>query len=97
MRIVGKYTAQKVHGFAHVRFAVPFTTTTTREEHALIDQYFQTLGLTGGVLLILGVGILIFLLVAVFLEMRTRKAFPERKKRSSSDSLFSFGDDDDDD
>ena len=62
----------------------------------MLDQYFDTLGLTGGVLLILGIGIVFFLLVAMVLEMRTRKAFPNRKKRGDDEGLFGFGDDDDD-
>lgn len=62
----------------------------------MLQQYFDTLGLTGGVLLILGIGIVVFLLVAIVLERRTRKAFPNRKKRSDDDGLFGFDDDDDD-
>lgn len=62
----------------------------------VLDQYFDTLGLTGGVLLIFGIGIVVFLIVAALLELRTRKAFPNRKKRSDDDGLFDFGNDEDD-
>ena len=63
----------------------------------MLDQYFATLGLTGGVLLILGIGIVVFLLVAIVLEMRTRKAYPGRARRSDDDGFFSDDDDEEDD
>lgn len=46
----------------------------------MFDEYFAYFGLTGGVLLIIGIGLLIFLLVAIILERRTKLLFPERHK-----------------
>lgn len=62
----------------------------------LLDQYFETLGLTGGVLVIFGIGIVIFLLVAVILELKTRKLFPDRKTKRGEGGLFDFDDEDED-
>lgn len=62
----------------------------------LLDQYFETLGLTGGVLVIFGIGIVIFLLVAVVLELKTRKLFPDRKTKRGEGGLFDFDDEDED-
>ena len=62
-----------------------------------IDKYFDFFGLTAGVLIILGIGILIFLIVAIIAERRTRVLFPDRKKKPGEDDGFlDFGDDDDD-
>lgn len=62
----------------------------------MIEQYFNTMGITNGTLIILGVGILIFLLIAILLEHRTRMIFPDRKKRDDDDEgLFDLFDDDD--
>ena len=63
----------------------------------MIDQFFDTVGLTAGILIILGIGLLVFLLVAVVMESRTRSLFPDRPKRKGEDSIFDFSDDDDDD
>lgn len=65
----------------------------------MFDEYFAYFGLTGGVLLIIGIGLLIFLLVAIILERRTKLLFPERHKPASkSDDVFlSFDDDEDED
>ena len=61
----------------------------------MIEQYFNTMGITNGTLIILGVGILIFLLIAILLEHRTRMIFPDRKKRDDDDEgLFDLFDDD---
>lgn len=62
----------------------------------MLDQYFETLGLTGGVLVIFGIGIVIFLLVAVILELKTRKLFPDRKTKRGEGGLFDFDDEDED-
>lgn len=58
----------------------------------MFDQYFEYFGLTGGVLIIIGVGLLVFLLVAVVLERRTKILFPERKKPQADDDFLSFDD-----
>lgn len=63
----------------------------------MIDEYFETVGLTAGVLIILGVGLLICFLIAAAMESRTRQLFPDRKKRKGDDDIFDFGDDDEDD
>ena len=63
----------------------------------MIDQYFDTFGITAGILIIVGVGLVLFLLIAFILERRTRILFPERQKRSDDESFFDFGDDDDED
>lgn len=64
-----------------------------------IKQYFDFFGLTWGVLIIIGVGILIFLLVAIILEHRTKLIFPNRPDSDDDDDFefdFGFGDDDED-
>lgn len=61
----------------------------------MLDNYFNTLGLTWGVLLILGIGIVLFLIVAIILEHTTRKKFPERPADDDGDSGFLSFDDDD--
>ena len=66
-----------------------------------IKQYFDFFGLTWGVLIIIGVGILIFLLVAIILEHRTKLIFPNRPDSDDDDDDdfefdFGFGDDDED-
>ena len=65
----------------------------------MFDEYFAYFGLTGGVLLIIGIGLLIFLLVAIILERRTKLLFPERHKPASKsdDDCLSFDDDEDED
>lgn len=61
----------------------------------MFDQYFDYFGLTGGVLIIIGAGLLLFLLVAVILERRTKILFPERPKPQEDDDFLSFDDADD--
>lgn len=61
----------------------------------MFDQYFDYFGLTGGVLIIIGVGLLLFLLIAVILERRTKILFPERSKSQEDDDFLSFDDADD--
>ena len=63
----------------------------------MIDQYFDTFGITAGILIIVGVGLVLFLLIAILLERRTRILFPERQKKSDDESFFDFGDEDDED
>ncbi len=63
----------------------------------MIDQYFDTFGITAGILIVVGVGLVLFLLIAVILERRTRILFPERQKKSDDESFFDFGDEDDED
>lgn len=58
----------------------------------MFDDFFEYFGLTGGMLLIIGVGLLIFLLVAVVLERRTKMLFPNREKPQSDDDFLSFDD-----
>lgn len=58
----------------------------------MLDGYFEYFGLTGGVLLIIGAGLLLFLVIAVILERRTKMLFPEREKPKADDSS-SFEDD----
>ena len=60
-----------------------------------INRYFDFFGLTWGVLIIIGAGVLVFLLVAVILERRTKLIFPSRDANGDED--FDFDDDDDDD
>lgn len=60
----------------------------------MLDGYFEYFGLTGGVLLIIGAGLLLFLLIAVILERRTKMLFPEREKPKADDDFPSFVDDD---
>ena len=62
----------------------------------MLDQYWEMFGLQGGVLLIVGVGLVIFLLVAIILERRTRIIFPERGE-SDDHGFFSFDYDEEDD
>lgn len=62
----------------------------------MLDQFFDYFGLTYGVLIILGVGLLIFLLIAVVLERRTKILFPERQKTKSS-GFFDDDEEEDDD
>ncbi len=63
-----------------------------------LDPFFNAVGVTGGVLIFVGAGVLIFLLIAIVLEMRTRTLFPEHPKRKDSDDdgFLDFGDDDED-
>lgn len=61
----------------------------------MIDNFFNTFGLTGGVLIILGAGIVLFLLIAIVLERRTKILFPERPKEDDNDDFLSFKDDGD--
>ena len=63
----------------------------------MIEEFFDTVGLTAGILIILGIGIVIFLIVAVIMEVRTRSLFPDRPKRPGEGGIFDFSDDDDDD
>ena len=63
----------------------------------LIDDFFNTVGLTGGVLIILGVGIVLFLLIAIILERRTKILFPEHAKQDDNDDFLSFDDTDEED
>lgn len=63
----------------------------------MLETYFDTVGLTGGILIVLLVGILIFLGVAVAMESKTRQLFPDRKKSKDEESFFDFGDDEDED
>ena len=61
-----------------------------------IARYFEHFGLTFGTLIILGIGIIIFLIVAFIAERRTRVIFPDRKKKEGDDGGFlDFSDDDD--
>ncbi len=55
-----------------------------------LNQYFDHFGLTAGVLIIIGVGILIFLVVAIIAERRTKVLFPSRQKKEDDDDRFSF-------
>ena len=63
----------------------------------MIDQYFDTFGITAGILIVVGVGLVLFLLIAIILERRPRILFPERQKKSDDESFFDFGDEDDED
>ena len=68
------------------------------QEGTLLNGYFEQFGLTAGVLIILGIGIVIFLIVALIAERKTRILFPDRKRRrGEDDSFFNFDDDEDDD
>lgn len=67
------------------------------QDGSFLDSYFNYFGLQGGIGIILGVGIVIFLIIAIIAERKTRILFPERPKRRGEDEgLFDFGDDDDD-
>ncbi len=60
-----------------------------------INRYFDFFGLTWGVLIIIGVGVLVFLLVAVILERRTKLIFPNRAADGDDEDFdFDFEDDD---
>ena len=60
-----------------------------------VDKYFEYFGLTGGVLLILAVGIVLFLAIAFIAERKTKALFPDRKRRGDDDGgFFDFDDDD---
>ena len=49
-------------------------------------------------MIVLGAGLLIFLIVAIVAERKTRILFPDRKKRpGESDGFLNFDDDDEDD
>ena len=63
----------------------------------MIEQYFSYFGNTAGVLIVIGAGIVLFLIIAFLLELRTRKLFPERSKSDDDFDLFDFDDEDDDD
>lgn len=64
----------------------------------MFDEYFNYFGLTGGVLIIIGIGLVLFLLIAMILERRTKLLFPERGKPQASepsdDDFLSIDDDD---
>ena len=60
----------------------------------IVNQYFDFFGLTWGVLIVVGAGILIFLVVAIVLERRTKLIFPTR---DGGDDDFDFDFDDDED
>lgn len=60
----------------------------------MIEEYFNYFGNTAGVLIIVGAGLLLFLLIAFVLELRTRKMFPERAKSDDDYDLFGFDDED---
>lgn len=66
-----------------------------------LNTFFEHFGLTGGVLIILGAGIVIFLIVAIIAERKTKLLFPNRAKKQDEeeDDSFSFDflDFDDDD
>ena len=61
----------------------------------IVNQYFDFFGLTWGVLIVIGAGVLIFLVVAIVLERRTKLIFPERDG-AGDDFDFDFGFDDED-
>ncbi len=64
-----------------------------------LNKYFDFFGLTWGVLIIIGAGVLIFLIVAIILERRTKLIFPNREVSDDEEDFdfdFGFGDDDDD-
>ena len=63
----------------------------------MFDGLFDYFGLTGGVLVIIGAGLILFLLIAIILEHRTRLLFPQRAKSESDDDFLSFDDDEDED
>ena len=60
----------------------------------MIDQFFDYFGIQGGVLIVIGVGIVLFLIIAFVLERRTRIMFPERNKSDDDFDLFDFSDED---
>ena len=56
-----------------------------------IEMYFDYFTLVPGVLIIIGGGALIFLLIAIIAERRTRVLFPEHPKRQKEDGrLINF-------
>ena len=68
------------------------------QEGTVLNGLFDKFGLTGGVMIVLGAGLLIFLIVAIVAERKTRILFPYRKKRpGESDGFLNFDDDDEDD
>lgn len=69
------------------------------QDGTVLNGLFDQVGLTGGVLIVLGVGILIFLIVAIVAERKTRILFPDRKRRGNSadDGFLNFDDDEDED
>ena len=68
------------------------------QEGTILNGLFDKFGLTGGVMIVLGAGLLIFLIVAIVAERKTRILFPDRKKRPGDDDGFlNFDDDDDED
>lgn len=55
----------------------------------MFDEYFAYFGLTGGVLLIIGVGLLLFLLIAIILERRPSCSSPSGiSPRQSQMTIF---------
>ena len=54
----------------------------------ILDGFFAKFCLTAGVLIILAIGILIFLVVAIIAERRTRVLFPDRNKEPGDDGGF---------
>ena len=68
------------------------------QEGTILNGLFDKFGVTGGVMIVLGVGLLIFFIVAVVAERKTRILFPDREKRPGDDDGFlNFDDDDDED
>lgn len=67
------------------------------QDGSFLDAFFDYFGLTGGIGIVLGVGIVIFLIVAIIAERKTRILFPERPKRPGEGGFLDFDDDDDDD
>lgn len=67
------------------------------QDGTILNALFDKVGLTGGVLIVLGVGILIFLIVAIVAERKTRILFPDRKRRGNSedDGFLNFDDEED--
>ena len=62
-----------------------------RQAMNFLDKYFEYFGLTAGVLIIIGIGILIFLIVAIIAERRTKTLFPSRaKKTDDEEDSFNF-------
>ena len=60
----------------------------------ILDSFFAKFGLTAGVLIILAIGILIFLVVAIVAERKTRILFPDRNQAEGDDGGFLNFDDD---
>ena len=59
------------------------------QEGTILNGLFDKFGLTGGVMIVLGVGLLIFFIVAVVAERKTRPG--------DDDGFLNFDDDDDED